>query len=35
MAYKVKQLIRVKIKDDISKVEEELDSKIINFIKNM
>ena len=35
MAYKVKQLVRSKVKKDVSEIEEQLDNEIINFIKEI
>lgn len=35
MAYKTRQLIRNKVKDDVSEIENRLDKRIIDFIKEL
>lgn len=35
MAYKVKSMIRNKVTKDVSEIEQQLDNKIINFIKEL
>ena len=35
MAYKVKQLVRNKVKEDVSEIEKQLDEGIIDFIKKL
>lgn len=35
MAYKVKTMIRDKVTKDVSEIEQQLDNKIVNFIKDL
>lgn len=35
MAYKVRQMVRDRVDGDLTKIEDELDSKIVNFIKEL